>query len=159
MAEEAGVKLALHPDDPPVPMLGGVARIFRSFEGFKRAMETVPSAEPRPRLLHGLLVGDGAGRDRDADASTSAERGKIFYVHFRDVQGVDAGLPGVLPGRGQHRRRRRRCVTLKEAGFTGFLIDDHVPHMVDDTPWGHRGRAQATGYICGLLAAVNTFVA
>ena len=37
VAEEAGVKLALHPDDPPVPMLGGVARLFRNVEGFKRA--------------------------------------------------------------------------------------------------------------------------
>src|SRR5271170_6020172 len=37
VAEEAGVKMALHPDDPPVPMLGGVARIFKSPEDFKRA--------------------------------------------------------------------------------------------------------------------------
>jgi len=39
VAEEAGVKLALHPDDPPVPTIGGVARVFRNLEGFKRAME------------------------------------------------------------------------------------------------------------------------
>lgn len=43
VCEEANVKLALHPDDPPVSSLGGVARIMNSFEGFKRAMETVPS--------------------------------------------------------------------------------------------------------------------
>ena len=34
VAEEAGVVLALHPDDPPVPSLGGVGRIFGSFEEF-----------------------------------------------------------------------------------------------------------------------------
>jgi mannonate dehydratase len=48
VCEEANVKLALHPDDPPVESLGGVARIMNSFEGFKRAMDTVPS------VMHGL---------------------------------------------------------------------------------------------------------
>jgi mannonate dehydratase len=45
--------------------------------------------------------------------------------------------------------------TLKEVGFTGFLLDDHVPHLIDDTEWGHRGRAHAIGYIQALLATVN----
>jgi len=45
--------------------------------------------------------------------------------------------------------------TLYHAGFTGFLIDDHVPKMVDDTPWGHRGRALATGQMMGLLEAIK----
>ena len=40
---------------------------------------------------------------------------------------------------------------LKRNGFTGFLLDDHVPHMIDDTPWAHRGRAHAIGYMQGLL--------
>ena len=44
VAEEAGVKLALHPDDPPVPMLGGVARLFHEPAGFKRAWELSPRA-------------------------------------------------------------------------------------------------------------------
>jgi len=44
---------------------------------------------------------------------------------------------------------------LKEVGFSGFLIDDHVPQLIDDTGWGHRGRAHATGYIMGLVAAVG----
>ncbi len=46
--------------------------------------------------------------------------------------------------------------TLKEVGFTGFLIADHVPHMVDDTEWGHRGRAYAIGYMTALLEVVNS---
>ncbi len=45
--------------------------------------------------------------------------------------------------------------TLKEVNFTGFIIDDHVPHLVDDTEWAHRGRAHQTGYIQALLAAVT----
>lgn len=45
--------------------------------------------------------------------------------------------------------------TLKDARFNGFLIDDHVPHMVNDSPWSHRGRAWSTGYIKALVDAVN----
>ena len=42
-------------------------------------------------------------------------------------------------------------VALKQAGFDGFLLDDHVPHMDDDTEWAHRGRAHAIGYMQGLI--------
>jgi mannonate dehydratase len=156
VAEEFNVKLALHPDDPPGPALGGVARIMSSFEGFKRAMDTVPSAN------HGLDFCMGCWSEMGPGAIPPmqyfAERGKIFYVHFRDVQGVMPAFQECFLGEG-NTDVVAAMVTLKKAGFTGFLIDDHVPHMDDDTPWGHRGRAQATGYICGLLTAVNKLVA
>jgi mannonate dehydratase len=42
---------------------------------------------------------------------------------------------------------------LRDVGFDGFIIDDHVPRMVDDTDWAHRGRAFQTGYIMGLVEA------
>ncbi|MDE0015345.1 MAG: mannonate dehydratase, partial [Candidatus Poribacteria bacterium] len=46
--------------------------------------------------------------------------------------------------------------TLKEVGFTGFMITDHVPHIVDDTGWGHRGRAYAIGYMTAFLEILST---
>ena len=48
---------------------------------------------------------------------------------------------------------------LVEMGFDGFIIDDHVPEMPGDTLWSHRGRAYATGYIKGLLRAVESLTA
>jgi mannonate dehydratase len=45
--------------------------------------------------------------------------------------------------------------TYKEVGFDGFFLDDHVPHIVGDTPWGHRSRAYALGYIQALLDVVG----
>jgi mannonate dehydratase len=45
--------------------------------------------------------------------------------------------------------------TLKDVNFDGFLIDDHVPCIIDDSDWNHRGHAHATGYILGLVDAVN----
>ena len=148
VAEEAGVKLALHPDDPPVASLGGVARIMRSFEGFKRAMEIGDSQMHGLDFCHGSWSSMGPGV---LDAIRYfGPQDKLLYVHFRDVQGsvprfqesfVEEGnsdMPEVIK-------------TLAEVGFTGFLIPDHVPHMVDDTRWGHRGRAYAIGYMKALL--------
>ena len=45
--------------------------------------------------------------------------------------------------------------TYYEAGYDGFFIDDHVPHTHGDTPWGHRGRAFAHGYIQTMIQAVT----
>ena len=45
--------------------------------------------------------------------------------------------------------------TLKEVGFNGFMITDHVPKMVSDSPWGHRGRAYAIGYMTALIEIVE----
>lgn len=153
VAEEFNVKLALHPDDPPVESLGGIARIMNSFEGFKRALETVPSPN------HGLDFCMGCWSEMGGQGAIPpmryfAERGQILYIHFRDVQGVVPTFQECFLGEG-NTDVVEAMVTLKRAGFTGFFIDDHVPHMDDDTPWGHRGRAQATGYICGLMEAVN----
>lgn len=153
VCEETGVRLALHPDDPPVPELAGVARIFGSFEGFARAMERHPSPMHGLDFCHGCWseMRGGAGI-LDAIRHFGSD-GRIFYAHIRDVQGsaecftecfIDEGnshIPSVLRA-------------LRDVGFRGFLLDDHVPRMVNDSPWGHRGRAFATGYLRGALAAV-----
>ena len=152
VAEEAGVKLALHPDDPPVPMLGGVARIFYHFDGFKRAMEIAPS--PNSGLDFCMGCWSEMGPNVIDAIRYFGERGKIFYVHFRDVQGTVPVFQECFLGEGNV-DVVAAIRALKEVNFTGFIIDDHVPHMVDDTAWGHRGRAHATGYIQALLEAVN----
>jgi mannonate dehydratase len=152
VAEESGVKLALHPDDPPVESLGGVARLFRNFEGFRRAIEDIA-----PSANHGLDFCMGCWSEMGGAIEPMkyfAERGKIVYVHFRDVQGVIPKFQECFLGEG-NTDVVEAMLTLRRAGFTGFMIDDHVPEMVDDTDWHHRGRALATGYMMGLLDAVN----
>ncbi len=156
VAEEAGVTLALHPDDPPVPSLGGVARIFSTFEDFKRAMEVAPSP------YSGLDFCMGCWSEMSTEASPGVieairyfgRQGKIVYVHFRDVQGTVPCFQECFLGEGNV-DVIAAMQALKEVSFTGFVLDDHVPHLVDDTEWGHRGRAHATGYIMALIAAVN----
>ena len=153
VAEEYGVKLALHPDDPLVPRLGGVARIFRDIAGFERAMAIGDSPN------HGLDFCMGTWSESGVDIMLEAlgrfgRAGKIFFIHFRNIQGqvprfqecfLDQGEVDVVVVLRE----------LKDMNFDGFLIDDHVPQVVSDSTWGHRSRAYATGYIKGLMRAVE----
>lgn len=154
VCEEAGVRLALHPDDPPVPTLGGVARLFRNFEGFRRAIETHPSP------MHGLDFCHGCWSEMQGGAGILdaiewfGTRGRLFYIHLRDVQGyaddfrecfIDEGNSDVVAV----------VKKLKAVGFQGFILDDHVPYLVNDEGYGYRGRAYALGYIRGLLRAAD----
>lgn len=149
-AEAAGVRLALHPDDPPaMPFLRGVARLFCDFAGFRRAMESFPSP------CHGLNFCVGCWSEMGAAGVTDAirhfgGRGQIVYAHCRQVRGqmpcyaecfIDEGeldLAAVIR-------------TFREVGFGGVLFPDHVPRIAGDTPWGHRGRAFAVGYLKALV--------
>lgn len=152
VAEQAGVRLALHPDDPPVESLGGVARLFRTFAGFKRAMEIADSP------IHGLDFCVGSWSEMGPGVIDAiryfGERGKIFYVHFRDVQGYVPKFQEAFVNEGNC-DMYAVMKALKETGFTGFMISDHVPQMAGDTAWGHRGRAYAIGYMTALLERVN----
>ena len=154
VAEQAGVKLSLHPDDPPVPILDGVARIFRSEESFARAMSFADSP------MHGICFCAGTFAESGAEGMMRALRrfaraGRIHYLHLRSVAGelprfseafIDEGTVDPVAVLRE----------LLDAGFDGFVIDDHVPHVVDDTVWGHRSRAYATGTIAGILRALRS---
>ncbi len=148
VAEEEGVTLALHPDDPPVPSLGGVARIFSSFKGFQWAMDVAPSK------YHGLDFCQGCWTEMGPGLFEAIKyfgtRGHIAYVHFRNVRGTVPKFEETFINEGDT-NMFAALKAYRDAGFEGFIIDDHVPHMVNDTPWGHRSRAYAIGYIQALL--------
>ncbi|MGN6361386.1 MAG: mannonate dehydratase [Thermomicrobiales bacterium] len=155
VAKEAGVQLALHPDDPPVPMLGGVARLFRNVEGFKRAEQIAEAASGGEQWGLDLCLGccsemPGGAANVRAMIEHFGPRGRILYIHFRDVKGTVPSFAECFIGEGNY-KPAEIIRLLKRSGFTGFLLDDQVPHMVDDSPWGHRGRAHAIGYMQGLL--------
>ena len=153
VAEAVGVKLSLHPDDPPVPVLDGVARIFRDEAAFARAMAFADSPN------HGIAFCTGTFAETGAEGMMRALRRfardqRIHYLHLRSVAGelprfaeafIDEGTVDPVAV----------LRVLMDTGFDGFIIDDHVPHLVDDTVWGHRGRAHATGYIAGIIRALR----
>jgi mannonate dehydratase len=137
-----------------VPSLGGVARLFRSFEGFKRGMEIVPSPNLGLNFCMGCWSEMRGGQGVLDAIDYFGSRGKIVYVHFRDVQGAAERFQECFLGQG-NMDVVDALLALRRVNFTGFLIDDHVPRIVDDTEWGHRGRAHQTGYIMGLLKAIE----
>lgn len=161
VAEQAGVRLALHPDDPPVDEpLGGAARIFTSPAALVAARE-----QARSSPAWGLNFCLGTVSEMDGEKSinevidTLGAAGAIFYVHFRDVRGTVPRFTECFLGEGNFDPARviRR---LHEIGFDGFLIDDHVPAMIGDldtwrdtSPEAYcsRGRAHAIGYLQGVL--------
>jgi mannonate dehydratase len=165
VAEKAGVRLALHPDDPPVDVaLGGAARIFTSPQSLVSAYQ---AAGESPAWGIDLCLGTvsemGGEQAVNEVIDFFGPRGRICYVHFRDVQGVVPAFRECFLGEGNYDPAAvlRR---LARAGFDGFLIDDHVPAMVGDPgTWGDtssaaycsRGRCYAIGYLQGMLRALD----
>lgn len=165
VAESAGVRLALHPDDPPVDEpLGGCARIFTSPAALVEARRR---AGGNPAWGLDLCLGTvsemGGEAAVDEVIDAFAPTGQIHYVHFRDVAGTVPAFTECFLGEGNYSPPRviRR---LRDRGFDGFLIDDHVPALDDDLDtWGDpssaayrsQGRAHAIGYLQGILAALE----
>ena len=152
VAEEAGVKLALHPDDPPIPSIGGVARIMRSPEAFRRAIEIVPSENM------GLLFCQGCFAEMGADVTEEiryfGSRKKIFHVHFRNIAGTAENFHETFPDEGPT-DMFEAMKAYHEVGFDGPMAPDHVIRMVGDSQWGHRYWAYAIGHMKGLKKAVE----
>ena len=151
-AEEAGVMLALHPDDPPVESLGGVARIFRNTEAFVRAIELADSTS------FGVLFCIGSWSEMEDDALSALRTflgmDKVVYLHFRDVSGTVPSFQEAFPDDGDV-DLVEAIEILDEHGFDGCLIDDHVPLVEGDEGWAFRGRAFCTGYMAGVIDAVT----
>lgn len=152
VAEEEGIRLALHPDDPPVPMLGGVARLFYKPDNFKKAYEIGGKSKSWALdLCLGCCSEMPGGKDAVREMITwFAPKGAIAYIHFRDVQGSVPNFTECFIGDGNY-DPAEVMVLLAENGFDGFLLDDHVPKMDGDSDWNHRGRAHAIGYMQGLI--------
>lgn len=149
VAEEAGVTLALHPIDPPnIESIGGIPRLFRNVESFRRAMDAVPSDN------HGLKLCLGCFSEMGVDVvdvvREFGERGDIVFVHFRDVEGTAESFNETFVDCGNY-DEFEVMRTLIDTGFDGIVIPDHVPAMRDDTDWGHRARGFTAGYLRGLL--------
>jgi mannonate dehydratase len=138
VAEEAGVLIGIHPDDPPVPDLGGVPRcIFSSFDGYERALDIADSPNVGLCLCVGCWLegGDLMGRGVLETIRHFCKEGRIFKVHFRNV---DAPLPHFVETFVDNGYMDAYAVmkTLVEVGFAGIVIPDHIPTMGGDARVG-----------------------
>lgn len=162
VAEEAGVKLALHPDDPPVPMVAGVHRLFISLDAFKRAEQIAGDNKMWGLDLCLGTVSEMGGRDAvNAFIDYFGPKDRIHYVHFRDVQGSVPDFQECFLGEGNF-NPMETLVRLKKSGFDGYIMDDHVPQFSSDIinpdiGWGYVSHGYENGYIEGLLTALDYF--
>ncbi|MCX6599584.1 MAG: mannonate dehydratase [Acidobacteria bacterium] len=132
VAEAENVFIGCHPDDPPVPMLGGIPRcIFGTFEGHKKALEIANS--PNVGLCFCVGTWLEGGELMGADAVTAIKhfgsQGKIFKVHFRNMSASLPHFVETFVDNGYY-DMYRAMKALVEVGFDGSLIGDHFPEMI-----------------------------
>ncbi|MCH7735352.1 MAG: mannonate dehydratase [Chloroflexi bacterium] len=152
IAEEEGIRLGIHPCDPPVETLGGVPQLMRSFDAYKRLIEIYPSESNAIEFCQGTF--SEMNEDIYEMIEYFVSRHKILYVHFRNVSGQVPKFREEFINTGYVDMYRAMQIYDKH-DFDGFFIDDHVPHTHEDTAWGHRGRAFANGYIQAMIEAVQ----
>ena len=155
VAEEADVKLAMHPDDPPLSPIRGFSRIMSSVENFQKLIDLVPSPVNGVCLCQGnfTLMTD----DLPEVIRHFGNQDKIFFVHFRDVRGTPEEFQETFHDDGK--TDMLACMrAYRDIGFEGVLRPDHVPTMAGDTygvpGYTRIGRLYAIGYIRGLREAV-----
>jgi mannonate dehydratase len=158
VAEEAKVRLALHPGDPGLPAdrdYQGVHAVLNTVDGLKRFIATVPSAN------HGLNFCQGTisemlprpGEQIYEVIRYFGQRGKIFNVHFRNIAGGFLQFSETFPDNGAV-DMPRALRTYREVGFAGMVMPDHVPVVAGDTG-GLRAFSYCFGYIQALLQGLR----
>lgn len=161
VAEKAGIRLGIHPDDPPVPELGGIPRLLGSFDAFKRLTTIVDSRSNGIEFCQGTFseMADAADGGIYEMIRYFAERNKVLYVHFRNVSGQVPKFHEEFINTG-YVDMKRAMETYNATGYDGVFIDDHCALIVGDTDFpgnwgGYRSRIFAQGYIQGMLDAVT----
>lgn len=152
VAEEVGVRLAAHPDDPPMPAIRGQPRLVYQPRLYQKLIDLNPSRANCLEFCIGSLAEMTEGDIYEA-VEQYGRSGRIAYVHFRNVRGkvpdyketfVDDGDVDMI----------RVVRILKRSGFDGVLIPDHTPQMACSAPW-HAGMAYAMGYMRAVLKEVD----
>jgi len=154
VAEDAGVVMAMHPDDPPLPQLLGNDRIMHDVSGFERLVEIVKSPSNKIAFCQGSFSEMGI----DIPATIRRLGPHIAYVHYRDVVGTADDFRESWQDNGQT-DMAEAMRAYREVGFSGPMRPDHVPQMIgeDDGEPGYTmlGRLFAFGYIRGMMHATE----
>lgn len=161
VAESCGVRLALHPDDPPVEGLGGIPRLFWTHERLIKLVDEFGSSRAFG-LEFCLGTVSEMGPGADTLLKDFVKRGAVAYIHFRDVLGYVPKFQEAFLGEG-NLDVVQILRDLLDLSFDGFIIDDHVPLLDGDpeitegwvtSPYAFRGRAYANGFLQGMVKAL-----
>ena len=149
VAEQAGVRIGIHPDDPPVLELGGIPRrIFGTFDGYVRALEIANSPNIGVCLCCGTWAegGERMGKSVYEAVHAFSKMGKLWKIHFRNVTAPTPDFVETYIDNG-YTDMPRLMKTLVDVNFNGNLIADHVPRMAG-------GRLAAWSYSMGYIRAL-----
>ena len=150
-AEKYGIRLALHPDDPPVPRLGGVARIMSDMEGIRRAVFGIL---PSPALGVTMCQANFYLMDADLPSVIAELAERIYMVHFRNLRGTRADYRETWHDNGE--LDMVALMRLYRAhGLNVPIRVDHVPTMPGECAavpgYDATARLFAIGYLKGIL--------
>ncbi len=148
VAEEANVTLALHPDDPPLASMNGVAKLFVHYDGYRRAEEIAGgSVHWGLRFCVGTWAegGDRMGKGVLEMLYDFGGRGKIFGIHFRNVSSPLPRFVETLPDDG-YLDMYQVMKVLHEIRYTGTIVPDHIPELAGDA--GSRRAGLAYSIAC-----------
>ncbi len=155
-AEQAGIQMALHPDDPPTSPLRGIGRILTSAANFRRVLSIVPS--PSNGVTFCQANFKAMGEDIEALAREWCGQKKIFFVHFRDIEGSGRHFRETFHDNGPT-NMARMLQLYHECGFTGPIRPDHAPTMAGESNekpgYAMMGKVFATGYMKGIMNALR----
>lgn len=157
VAEEAGVKLALHPDDPPISKMNGVAKLFTHYDGYRQA-EQIAGNSPNWGLTFCVGTwsegGEQMGKNVFEMIRDFGGRGKIFEVHFRNVTSPLPRFVETFPDDG-YMDMYQVMRALRQVRFSGAVEPDHVPKLNGDTGMLRAGTAYCIAYMRALLRRAN----
>ena len=153
-AEKNNVKIGLHPDDPPVSSLGGVARIFTNYDAYERAFQIANSPNFGACLCVGTWGegGKGMGRDPIETALAFGAKKKLFKIHFRNVTSPLPKFREAFVDNG-YLDMYKVMKALRKVNFDGIIIPDHVPG--GGAMYPQANYAYTLGYMKALRDRVN----
>ncbi len=162
VAREAGVRMSLHPDDPPLAMMNGVGKMFVHYDGYARAERIAEAIEGKGAPHWGLTFcvgtwsegGDQMGKDVFEMIEDFGGRGKLCEIHFR---GVSSPLPSfyeTFPEEG-YLDLYQVMKALRRVKFAGAVMPDHVPALAGDEGIRRAGTAYCVAMMRAMLRRAN----
>lgn len=156
-AEAAGVKMALHPDDPPLAEMNGVAKLFIDYDGYRRAEQIAGASRAWGiRLCVGTWAEGGGrmGKDVFETIRDFGGRGKLFDVDFRNVSGTMPRFEETFPDDGDL-DMYAVMKALRQVRFSGSVVPDHVPELAGDRGIRKAGTAYCIASMRAMLRRAN----
>ncbi len=152
VAEQSGVRLAAHPDDPPMPTMRRQPRLVYQPRMYQRLIDLAASPSNALELCVGTLAEMTEDNIYDAIDQYS-KQGRIAYIHLRNVVGKVPNYRETFIDEGEVDMLRILAI-LHRNRFDGVIIPDHTPQMTCSAPW-HAGMAHTIGYMLAAKAALD----